>query len=93
MRILQEGDLFVATGEDKDFGCCKCSHIIQINEDGFHCKTIKGKEGKQDFYRLFCEACQNKWNKTNINLEVACLIEQLENNGEHCHTRFTRKKS
>jgi hypothetical protein len=91
MKLFQEGNIFIAEGEDKDFGCCKCSHIIQKNEDGFHCLTIKGKNKNPAEYRIFCEACQNDWDKTNINTESRCHLDAIQNNGEHIHTRFIRK--
>jgi hypothetical protein len=90
MKIWQEGEIFLAEGEDKDFGCCECSSIIQKREDGFHCHTNKRKD-KDTIYRIFCEACQNKWNKEKISDKKFCHLLQLGNEEEHCHTKFTRK--
>jgi hypothetical protein len=87
LKIFQEGNVFSTNGADEDFGCCKCSSIIQKNESGFGCKVM-GKE------RIFCEACQNHENKDDYNNEkekdCACKIGLLKNR-EHYHIKFTRK--
>lgn len=88
IRIWQEGDVFSAIGEDSDFSCCKCSHIVQPAESGFACKVHKE-------IRIFCEGCQNLENRDSYNNEPAkdnlCKIALLRDQ-EHQHIRFTRKK-
>jgi hypothetical protein len=79
VKVYQEGDVFVSSGDDKDFGCCRCSHIIQRKEAGFKCKD-----------RVFCEACQSDWNKENLSDNPPCHFDALRNSGEHEHIKFIR---
>ena len=83
IQITQQGEVFAATGSDKEFGCSMCNARVRKGEACFICKV--GKE-----VDVYCEACQDTWNKDAISNYKKCNLDLIRNK-EHSHIKVIRK--
>jgi len=84
MRIRQEGDIFIAMGNEEEFICCICKNNIEVGAEAYLCKNIKGS-------RCYCRECQDEWNEKLIE-DLCCKHEIITNKEDgHHHVKFIRR--
>ena len=83
IHVTQEGEIFTATGTDKEFSCGKCGTHLFKGDNGFICKVDKNID-------VYCEACQDSWNKGKMSDNKLCQLDIIRNK-RHDHIKVIRK--